>query len=248
MDVFSKIEIVFESPDFLVLNKPAGLSVHGDGISTEKTLADWLMEKYPDLAEVGEPMLSQKGVKILKPGLVHRLDRDTSGVLLVAKNQPTFLFFKDQFQNHQAHKSYRAILYGEIKFKPGESGRTIDVPIGRSPSDPRRRVASLKASGTLREAVTNYRVLKISPDFSYVEAEPKTGRTHQLRVHFKAINHPIVCDHLYAPKLSCPPGLGRQALHAFKLELKLPNGEPGSFNAPLPADFSQTLDSLGLAC
>lgn len=248
MDIFSQIKIIFESPDFLVLNKPAGLSVHGDGISTEKTLADWLIEKYPSLVEVGESMLSQKGVKILKPGLVHRLDRDTSGVLLVAKNQPTFLFFKDQFQNHQVQKIYWAILYGEIKFKPGESVRTIDIPIGRSPSDPRRRVASLKAAGTLREAMTNYRVLKTSPDFSYVEAEPKTGRTHQLRVHFKAINHPIVCDSLYAPKLACPVGLGRQALHAFKLELNLPNGELGSWQAPLPDDFSQTLDSLGLAC
>ena len=240
--------IIFETADFLVLNKPAGLSVHGDGFSTEKTLADWLLDKYPDLKEVGEPMMSQKGVLILKPGLVHRLDRDTSGVLLVAKNQVTFLFFKQQFQTQQVQKTYRAILFGELKIDPLKLWQTIDIPIGRSSSDPRRRVANLKAVGALREAVTDYRVLKSNPDFTYIEAKPKTGRTHQLRVHFKAINHPIVGDKLYAPKLIGPETIKRQALHALNLTLKLPSGESASFESLLPNDFNQTLDSLGLAC
>src|SRR3989339_361841 len=174
-------KIIFEDSDILVLNKPAGLSVHGDGFNTEPTLADWLLQKYPDLAEVGESMFDQKGNEILKPGLIHRLDRDTSGVLLVAKNQPTFLYLKEQFKNHLAQKTYRAILVGEMKVEIGAK-QTIDLPIGRSNHDPRQRVASHKASGPLREAVTDYTVLKTASGHTYVEASPKTGRTHQLRV------------------------------------------------------------------
>ena len=238
-------KIIFEDSDILVLNKPAGLSVHGDGFNTEPTLADWLLQKYPDLAEVGESMFDQKGNEILKPGLVHRLDRDTSGVLLVAKNQPTFLHFKEQFKNHLAQKTYRAILSGEMKGEVGQE-QTINLPIGRSNHDPRQRVASAKAAGPLREATTNYRIIKVASGYTYVEAEPKTGRTHQLRVHFKALNYPILCDALYAPKLPCPATMDRQALHALSLAVTMPNGQVASFSAPLPADFQNTLDNLGL--
>ncbi|MFA6416081.1 MAG: RluA family pseudouridine synthase [Candidatus Paceibacterota bacterium] len=239
------IPIIFEDSDILVLNKPAGLSVHGDGFNTEPTLADWLLKKYPALAEIGESMKDQKGIEIKKPGLVHRLDRDTSGVLLVAKNQPTFLFLKEQFKNHLASKTYRAILSGEMKGEVGQD-QTISLPIGRSNRDPRQRVANIKAAGTLREATTIYRVLKTASGYTYVEANPKTGRTHQLRVHFKALNYPILCDALYAPKLACSDMMGRQALHAFSLSITLPNGELGCFSAPLPLDFQKTLDNLGL--
>lgn len=239
------IPIIFEDENILVLNKPAGLSVHGDGFNTEPTLADWLLKKYPELAEVGESMSDQKGKQILKPGLVHRLDRDTSGVVLVAKNQTIFLFLKEQFKNHLAKKTYRAILSGEMKGEVGQE-QTINLPIGRSNRDPRQRVASIKAAGPLREATTNYLIIKVASGHTYVEAKPKTGRTHQLRVHFKALNYPILCDSLYAPKLFCPPTMGRQALHALSLSVTLPNGENACFSAPLPADFQNTLDNLGL--
>jgi len=239
------IPIIFEDEDILVLNKPAGLSVHGDGYNTEPTVTDWLLKKYPELAKVGESMFDQKGHEILKPGLVHRLDRDTSGVLLVAKNQPAFLHFKDQFKNHLAQKTYRAILSGEMRGEAGQE-QTINLPIGRSNRDPRQRVANAKAAGTLREATTSYQIIKISSGYTYVEASPKTGRTHQLRVHFKALNYPILCDNLYAPKLICPPTMGRQALHAFSLSVTLSSGEFATFSAPLPPDFQNTLDNLGL--
>jgi 23S rRNA pseudouridine1911/1915/1917 synthase len=247
-----EIPILYEDADFLVLNKPAGISVHGDGRNDEYTIADWLMEKYPNIKDVGEPAFvksqlskpsSANSYGGARPGIVHRLDKDTTGVLLVAKNQPTFLFLKEQFKNHSIKKTYRLIVNGEFKQEEGTEV-TIDLPIGRSKNDPRLRVARLKSSGKLREAVTDYKILKKFKDFTYLEAYPKTGRTHQLRAHFKAISHPLACDQLYAPDLLCPTGLGRQALHAFRLEFNQPNGEKLKIEAPLPADFQTALENL----
>lgn len=241
------IPILYEDSDLLVLNKPAGISVHRDGRNEEYTIADWLVEKYPAIKNVGEPMIGQNGEEIAKPGIVHRLDKDTSGVLLVAKNQPTFLFLKDQFQNHSIKKTYRLLVNGEFKQEEGTEA-TIDLPIGRSKKDPRMRVARLKSPGKLREAVTDYKILKKFPGFTYLEAYPKTGRTHQIRVHFKAISHPVACDGLYAPGLPCLPGLNRQALHAYRLDFNQPNGESLIIEAPLPADFEVALESLKSLC
>ena len=246
------IPIIFEDKDLLVLNKPTGLSMHHDDRGEPAyTLVEWLMEHYPEIKNVGEsfdqpsPKSEKPKAGHFRPGLIHRLDRDTSGVLLVAKNQPTFLYLKEQFKNHLAQKTYRAILVGEMKVEIGAK-QTIDLPIGRSNHDPRQRVASRKASGPLREALTDYTVLKTASGHTYVEASPKTGRTHQLRVHFKALNYPLLCDQLYAPKTHCSPEMGRQALHAFSLAISLANGESVCFQAPLPADFQNTLDKLGL--
>lgn len=238
-----EIPIIFEDDSILVINKPAGLSVHSDGISQEKTLADWLVDKYPDIKTVGEPMINQKGETIIKPGIVHRLDKDTSGVLLVAKNQPTFLFLKEQFQKHTIKKTYRLLANGEFKQGVGEGG-TIDLPIGRSKKDPRIRVARLKSPGKLREAITDYKILEKFKGFTYLEAYPRTGRTHQLRVHFKAISHPLICDNLYAPNLPCLPGLARQALHAYSLEFTHLNGKVMELISPLPEDFKKALENL----
>lgn len=242
------IPIIYEDDNFLVVNKPAGISVHRDPFNNNPAITDWLVKKYPKIISVGESSFGPKGEIIEKPGLVHRLDKDTSGVLIVAKNQETFLFFKKQFQNHEIKKTYRAILFGNIKFHTGESERMINLPIGRSARDPRVRVANLKASGRLREAITIYKVLENIGDYCYVEAYPKTGRTHQLRAHFKAINHPIICDKLYSGKLSCPATLDRQALHAFKIRLFLPTGIGKEFEAPMPSDLTKTLENLKQSC
>lgn len=244
VNIFEKIEIIYEDDNLLVLNKPAGLSVHGDGRSTEPTVVDWLVERYPEIKDVGEPLLLPDGTSVEKSGIVHRLDKDTSGILLVAKKQETFLHLKRQFSERKIKKTYRLIVAGEIRLREDERERVIRLPIGRSKKDARIRVASRKADGQLREAVTYYRVIENFKDFAYVEAHPETGRTHQLRAHFKAIHHPIVCDRLYGTGGICPVGLGRQALHAFKVEFFEAGGRQLRFEAPLPEDMQAAIASL----
>jgi len=237
------IPILYEDSDLLVLNKPAGISVHKDGYNgEEETIADWVAKKYPELKEVGEPMMAQNGTLIHKPGIVHRLDKDTSGALLVAKNQPTYYSLKKQFKEHMIDKVYRLITYGN--FSSDKEQGTINLPIGRSRKDSRRRLAGPGASSVIREALTHYKVLESFPGYSYIEAHPKTGRTHQLRVHFKAIGHALVCDSLYAHGEVCLPGLERQALHAYSLAFVRPNGERLKVEAPLPTDLQIAIASL----
>ncbi|MDQ5957938.1 MAG: Pseudouridine synthase, partial [Patescibacteria group bacterium] len=239
-------EIIFQNKDVLVINKPAGLAVHSDGQKAELTLADWVAGKFPDVMDVGEPMILPDGRVVVRPGIVHRLDKDTSGVMIIALNQKSFLWLKDQFKNRQVEKTYQAILYG--KFADTKNEQIIDLPIGRSLKDPRVRVASKKAASNLREAITIFRVLETIGDYSFVEAKPKTGRTHQLRAHFKALQHPIVCDRLYAKDKVCPLGLGRQALHALGLKIVLPDGESKQFEALLAEDIKVALDNLRKPC
>jgi len=230
------LQIIYEDENLLVINKPAGLVVHSDGKTDEYTLCDWLIENYPDIKDVGESA-EYDGKVVARPGIVHRLDKDTSGVLIIAKNQNTHKFLKNQFQERAIKKTYRAFVYGNIKNDEG----LINEPIGRHPKNFKQWLAGDTARGTLREAVTQYRVIergKVDGEsFTYVELYPKTGRTHQLRVHLKSINNPIVCDSLYAPKRPCILGFSRLALHSFKLEVRLPNGEERLFEAPLPNEF-----------
>lgn len=242
-----QIPILYEDDDMVALDKPAGIAVHKDGHNKEGyTIADWLVEKYPAIVGVGEPLLLEDGSRVEKPGIVHRLDRDTTGVLLAAKNQPTYLYLKRQFQTHAIKKAYRLIVYGNFSKEKLEG--TINVPIGRSRKDSRLRVASRKAVSVLREAITYYRVLDQLPGYAYVEAHPKTGRTHQLRAHFKAAGHPIICDSLYASGQVCPPGLNRQALHAFSLEFRHPQKGQMKIESELPADFRAALENLKSLC
>ncbi|MBI2482290.1 MAG: RluA family pseudouridine synthase [Candidatus Vogelbacteria bacterium] len=239
-------KIIFEDEGILVLDKPAGIKVHRDDFTgeSETTLADWLLKNYPNLAEVGEVFTSSSGQVFSKPGIVHRLDNETSGVLLVAKTFESYLFLKSQFKNHTITKTYHALVYGNFNdWKVGES-RTVDVPLGRSSSDPRQRVASVKANGPLREAKTEFTLLENLSDYSYLAAKPVTGRTHQIRAHLKYLQHPVVCDQLYARGAVCPPPLARQALHALQLELEWPKGQRSTFTASLPGDFKTTLDHL----
>lgn len=227
------IKILYEDKDILALDKPAGLVVHSDGRTKEPSLADWILKKYPKLKSVGEPTMLADGRDIVRPGIVHRLDRDTSGVIVIAKNQKAFLHLKEQFQSRQVKKFYRAFVYGEMKDDRG----IIDRPIGKSPSDFRQWSATRGAKGEMREALTRYRVIARGRGVSYIEAMPQTGRTHQIRVHLKAINHPVIGDELYAAGRRPLLGFKRLALHALRIHFTLPDGKPMEVEAPLPEDF-----------
>lgn len=234
-------KILYEDTDIVAINKPSGLMVHGDGRSEEKTLIDWIKERYPDIEEVGEDQVVQ-GKVLKRPGIVHRLDRETSGVLVIAKTKKAFEFLKKQFQDRKVEKVYRAFVYGN--FGSENLNGIIDEPIGRSKSDFRQWSAEFGAKGELREAATHYKVLKQNSNFAYLEIKPKTGRTHQIRVHLKAIGHQVICDRLYAPKRELALGFDRLALHALSISLELPSSSThsgsGSFikiESELPADF-----------
>lgn len=227
------ITILYEDADVVVINKPTGLLVHDDGVSDAPTVSGWFMEHAPDAEGVGEPITRSDGTLIRKPGIVHRLDQETSGVLILAKNQEAFLFLKEQFKERLAQKEYRAFVYGQVRERKG----TVDRPIGRSSKDFRLRSAQRGAKGLLRPAVTDWVRIAEAREHSYLAVFPKTGRTHQIRTHLKAINHPIVCDTLYAPKREAALGFSRLALHAYRLTLTLPSGKEHTFVAPLPQDF-----------
>ncbi|MCX6753183.1 MAG: RluA family pseudouridine synthase [Candidatus Nomurabacteria bacterium] len=268
------LTILHKDKDILVINKPAGISVHGDGRSDVETLADLILAEYPEMKDVGEPMEIDIGggeKKIIyRPGIVHRLDKDTSGVLILARNQKAYEYLKEQFQNREVKKTYNTLVYGNMKNDFG----IIDAGIGRSPSDPRKKIASRGKTGKIRDAVTEYKVLKrievpLSQNFSscalpaksaggtlgdknfattpqqytWLEVHPKTGRTHQIRVHMKFLNHPVVVDQLYAPKdATAPFGISRLALHASSVEFKNLAGESITVSAPLPPDLAKILE------
>lgn len=234
------ISIIFEDNDVLVINKPAGLLVHPHARSEEETLVDWILKKYPRIKKVGEDLVLQTGEHIARPGIVHRLDRETSGIMIIAKNQDTFEFLKKGFQEREIQKTYRAIAHGAFKEVRG----TIEGAIGRSSKDPAKK--AVKKTGRVRDAVTDYLVLSQNEMYAHVEAYPKTGRTHQIRVHLAHIQHPVLCDALYADKRICPPELGRLSLHAYALELTLPSGERMQFSAEEPAEFVRFLATVGL--
>ena len=227
-----RIKILYEDSNILAIEKPSGISVHGDGRSKEKTITDWVIKNYPKMKNVGEPM-----GEILRPGIVHRLDRETSGVLLLAKNQKAFEFLKKQFIDREIKKIYHAIVSSSVKNDRG----IINKPIGRSPRDFRRYLAGRGARGELREAITEYKVLKrfeISKNkFTYLEIKPKTGRTHQIRVHMKFFNHPVVCDSLYNPDGICPKNISRMALHAKSIKFKNLSGKIIKVESKLPNFF-----------
>jgi len=262
-----KIKILYEDKDILVIDKPSGISVHPDGKSKERTITDWVLKNYPRMKNVGEPIFFEEK-EIKRPGIVHRLDKDTSGVLVLAKNQKAYEFLKNQFKNREVKKTYNAIVSGCVKNDHG----IINKPIGRSPSDFRRRLAGRGARGELREAITEYKVLKrfeapISKNFSscalprvrggtlgeknfqksslakftFLEVKPKTGRTHQIRVHMKFLNYPVVCDSLYDPKGFCPKDISRLALHAKSIEFKDLKGKVIKIESKLPKEFKKMI-------
>jgi RluA family pseudouridine synthase len=207
-------KIIFEDDSLVVVDKPSGMIVYPDGKHDYPALDAWLEKNYPEFH------------------FVHRIDRETSGILLVARTEKAHAYLKDQFQEREIKKTYRAFVYGTLKDERG----IIERPIGSARGGLGPRSAT-RPHGTQRPAETLYRVVDRGEDATYIEAFPKTGRTHQIRVHFSAIQHPIVCDQLYAP--TRPPLLGfkRLALHAYSLTFVHPNGKEMTFQAPLPEDF-----------
>ena len=240
-------KIIFTDEQLLILDKPAGWLTHPSGHSQSPlipSVTEWLITHYPSLAAIGEPGQLQTGEVISRAGILHRLDRETSGVLAVAKTKESFDWFTQAWRSRQVEKVYRAIVSGVVKQDDG----VIDLPIGRSLKDPRRRVASRRAHGELREAVTRYHVLERFVGHTYLELKPETGRTHQLRAHLKAIQAPIIGDQLYAPNMASLPTINRTALHAFSLNLPMPDGQKKHFESLLPLDFQRTLDYLRKPC
>ena len=238
-------QIIFQDADVLVLDKPASLVVHGDGRTQEATLSDWILEHYPELEKVGEPFTTLDGKVFPRPGIAHRLDRETSGLIIIAKTQKSFEYLKNEFKEHKIKKEYITLVYGHI---PTDSG-VIDTPIGKSKKDFRQREAGPLSGGIQREARTIWQVKERLEDksghkFTLLLIRPETGRTHQIRAHMKAIGYPIVCDSLYAHGRLCPVPLARHALHASKLSIVLPSGENKTFQSPMSADFKQALDLL----
>ncbi len=239
----NNISILYEDGDVVVINKYAGIMVHNDGRSKEATVVDWFLSRTPSARDVGEPGSTQDGLPLERSGVVHRLDKETSGVLILAKTQDAFLFLKQQFHDRLVRKEYRAFVYGTMKEKWG----VINRPIGRSAKDFRLRSAERGARGVLRNAVTNWELIGQSDTCAYLKVIPKTGRTHQIRVHLKSLSRPIVGDTLYAQREIEEKGsfgFSRLALHAFSITLVLPNGEEKTFSAPLPIDFDEAVHTL----
>lgn len=245
-----KIDILYEDSDCVVIDKSAGLMVHPDARNEGPFVTDWIVQRYPEAMNVGELQRSPDGEILQRPGIVHRLDKDTSGVLLIAKTPEAHAFFKEQFQGRTVAKKYLAFVWGQMTEQFG----TITRPIGRSANNFPQWSAQRGMRGEVREAETYWTMLwtgKAAVDskeekFSLIQAEPKTGRTHQIRVHFLAVHHPIVCDTTYAPKKPEALGFNRLALHSWSLEFKTLGGKKIKVEAPLPDDFQSAISALGI--
>lgn len=226
-----KLKIIYEDENIIVIDKPAGLLVHPTHKQEEDTLANGLLARYPDIANVGDDKT--------RPGIVHRLDKDTSGLIVVAKNNQSFQDLKKQFQEREITKTYLALVIGHLKDKKG----TITKTIGLSRKDYRKRTTLLDRHS--QRAWTEYQVIKEYKDYSLLEVFPKTGRTHQIRIHLASIGHPIAGDIQYKFKRQmCPENLSRQFLHAKHLKFKLTNGRIMEFNSELSQDLKEVIAKL----
>ena len=237
--------IIYEDSDLLVLNKPAGLTVHKTSPTDKQTtLVDWLLEKYPQIKEVGDPIRTPSGSNgasdPYRPGIVHRLDKETSGLMVVAKTQVAFSYLKEQFQTKKMKKQYLALVFGQLKNQSG----LIDKPLGKLGTKQTTQIKG-KTELDVKEAQTEYKVLEEYNGFSLLEVRPLTGRTHQIRVHLNSIGHPIVGDSLYGGKHHPrPAGLERMFLHAQKLEFTTLAGEHLTLEADPPLELTNFLNSL----
>ena len=229
------MDIFYKDDDMIVINKPPGIAVHGGVSVSGITVADMLLAQFPEIAFVRDALAPSEEAA-LRPGIMHRLDKDTSGVMVIARTQIAFDALKKLFQSRLVTKTYRAIVCGAPKERSG----IIAFPIGRMVKNPLKRgVAQGKTEVRgAREAVTEYRVLQAGVRYSLVELMPKTGRMHQLRVHMKALGHPIACDTVYGcTHVCCPSGASRQMLHAFSLSFSYPTGVKRYFETDPPEDF-----------
>jgi len=222
------LDVVYEDSDILVVNKPAGMVVHPAFGHDSGTLVNAVLARCPDLSGVGGE---------LRPGIVHRLDKDTSGLIVVAKGDAALRDLQAQFKGREVQKAYLALVEGQVSPPTG----SIDAPIGRDPRA-RKKMAVIQRGG--RESQTEYRVLETYDEHTLVEAHPLTGRTHQIRIHMAFIDHPIVGDPVYGfrkQRVKAP----RLFLHAARLAFHLPgSGEWREFQAPLPADLAPVLERL----
>ncbi|OHA45206.1 MAG: hypothetical protein A3G04_02340, partial [Candidatus Taylorbacteria bacterium RIFCSPLOWO2_12_FULL_44_9] len=242
---------LYEDKNCIVVNKPAGLMVHPDGRAPGPFLSDWVLENYSKSKNVGEPARGVDGSTIARPGIVHRLDRETSGVLIIAKTKKGHAQLKKQFQDRTIKKKYLVFVWGDMMEEFG----TITRPIGRNNSDFRKWSAQRGARGEMRDAETYWTriangvtpVAERMEKFTLLEVEPKTGRTHQIRVHLLAVYHPVVGDTLYAPKRPMALGFARTALHARSIEFTTLDDKRVKVEAPLPKDFDEAFKELGIA-
>jgi 23S rRNA pseudouridine1911/1915/1917 synthase len=239
------LELVYEDADLVVINKPKGMVVHPAPGNWSGTLVNALLARF-------ETRLAAAG-GIDRPGIVHRLDKDTSGLLVVARNEPAYHSLQRQIQSRSAERRYLAIVRGNPKFERA----VVDAPIGRHPQDRKRRAVIPPGSPhAARAAVTELQVMRRFPGYALLEARLQTGRTHQIRVHCAYAGHPVVGDAVYGPERPSEAGapaavrgaiqaLEGQALHAHTLSLTHPRtGERLVFTVPLPADTQRLLDAL----
>lgn len=225
-----QLDILYEDEDLLIVNKPKGMVVHPAAGHYTGTMVNALLYHCKG---------SLSGINgVLRPGIVHRIDRDTTGSVIVCKNDMAHRSIADQLKVHSINRRYRAIVHGVLKTEEG----TVDAPIGRHPTD-RKRMAINEKNG--KHAVTHYRVLKCFRDYTYIECRLETGRTHQIRVHMASLGHPLLGDAVYGPA-KCPvKGLEGQTLHAMLLGFVHPStGQYMEFEAPLPAYFRELLEKL----
>lgn len=221
------LDIVYEDADILVVNKPAGMVVHPAHGHASGTLVNAVLAHCPELEGVGGEQ---------RPGIVHRLDKDTSGLIVIAKNDRAHRELQRQFKAREVAKAYLALVEGRVSPQRG----IIEAPIGRDPVH-RQRMAVVRNG---REAVTRYMVLETFPEYTLVEVEPVTGRTHQIRLHLAFIGHPVVGDRVYGRRKQ-RLNLNRHFLHAHRLTLTLPGtGERRTFIAPLPPELEAVLAEL----
>lgn len=227
-DASINLDIVYEDNDIMVINKPAGMVMHPSETHKSKTLVNCLLAYYPEMKNIGEDKL--------RPGIVHRLDKDTSGLVIIVKNNIAFNYFKNLFKNREIEKKYLTLVKGNL---PNEQGQ-IDLKILRSKSSPKKQSISQSAG---REAVTYYEVIKRFKEYDLVEATPKTGRMHQIRVHFNAIGHPVIGDNKYGSKNQLK-ALSRHFLHSYYLKFKLLNGNQKEIKIDLPEDLGKIIKTL----
>lgn len=227
-----ELEILAQGKGWVAVNKPAGvLSHHAQGSLHSPAVTDWLVKEFPEAALVGDED---------RPGTVHRLDRDTSGILLLATSPDFYTHIKQQFHDRAVEKTYLALVHGNL---PEPTG-VIEKPIGRSKSEQRMAARTKSIDGKDREAITEYKVLKSFQGFDEIEAKPRTGRTHQIRVHMMSLGHPVVGDYKYRIRRIKPVELGRLFLHANKLKFADLDGEQISIEAPLPEGLQDYLSTL----
>ena len=218
----TKPEIIFEDSNVIVINKPPGLVVHPTAKLTQPSVAGAFLEKIEDS-------------DLLRPGIVHRLDKDTSGVMILARNEATKDFIQAQFKNRKVKKIYTALVLGHLD---RETAR-IELPLERSKKNPEKMMVS--SSGKM--AISEYKVIAEYPGYSLIEVELLTGRTHQIRAHFAHIGNPIAGDRLYGKQI-LPAGLNRQFLHASLLGLEVAKGKNMTFEAPLAKDLKVFLGGI----